>query len=82
MLLGNNLVLLFSCVSLLFTRKTFIFVRLEKYRPKVLSDIVGNDDIVARMKIISRDGNMPNILLVVSLVFLNGEFSQALSLYM
>ncbi|GAA5798405.1 P-loop containing nucleoside triphosphate hydrolase protein [Helicostylum pulchrum] len=37
---------------------------LEKYRPKVLSDIVGNDDIVSRLKVISRDGNMPNILLV------------------
>ncbi|KAG2200919.1 hypothetical protein INT47_003154 [Mucor saturninus] len=37
---------------------------LEKYRPRVLDDIVGNEDIVSRLKVISRDGNVPNILLV------------------
>lgn len=43
-----------------------VFFRLEKYRPRVLDDIVGNEDIISRLKVISRDGNVPNILLVVS----------------
>ncbi|KAJ3132555.1 replication factor C subunit 4 [Physocladia obscura] len=35
----------------------------EKYRPSVLSDIVGNEDTVARLSVIARDGNLPNIII-------------------
>ncbi|CAI5447770.1 unnamed protein product [Caenorhabditis angaria] len=35
----------------------------EKYRPQVLSDIVGNSNIVDRLKVIGKDGNVPNIIL-------------------
>lgn len=35
----------------------------EKYRPKSLADMVGNEDIISRFKIISRNGNMPHLLL-------------------
>ncbi|RPA83877.1 putative DNA replication factor C subunit Rfc4 [Ascobolus immersus RN42] len=35
----------------------------EKYRPQVLSDIVGNEETVERLKIISRDGNMPHLII-------------------
>lgn len=35
----------------------------EKYRPSVLSEIVGNSDTVERLKVIAREGNMPNLLL-------------------
>ncbi len=37
----------------------------EKYRPQVLDDIVGNEDAVARLKAIAEDGNMPNLLIAV-----------------
>jgi replication factor C small subunit len=35
----------------------------EKYRPSSLDQIVGNEDIVARMKDFSSDAEMPNIML-------------------
>lgn len=35
----------------------------EKYRPTRVADIVGNEEAVARLQVIARDGNMPNILL-------------------
>ena len=36
---------------------------IEKYRPNVLKDICGNEATVARLSIIAKDGNMPNIIL-------------------
>lgn len=33
----------------------------EKHRPRVLSDIVGNADTIARLKVIAAHGNMPNL---------------------
>eukprot|EP00298_Acanthocystis_sp_HF-20_P000405 c10526_g1_i1.p1 GENE.c10526_g1_i1~~c10526_g1_i1.p1 ORF type:complete len:114 (-),score=62.82 c10526_g1_i1:56-397(-) len=35
----------------------------EKYRPILLQDIVGNEDAVGRLKVIAEDGNMPNLIL-------------------
>lgn len=37
----------------------------EKFRPTKVSDIVGNEDAVARLQVIARDGNMPNLILAV-----------------
>eukprot|EP00960_Hanusia_phi_P034426 751054-Hanusia_phi.AAC.7 len=37
----------------------------EKYRPQTLKDVVGNEDAVARLQAIARDGNMPHLLLTV-----------------
>ncbi|KAH6583713.1 hypothetical protein BASA60_001311 [Batrachochytrium salamandrivorans] len=36
---------------------------IEKHRPHVLQDIVGNDETVARLQIIAQEGNMPNIII-------------------
>jgi replication factor C subunit 2/4 len=36
----------------------------EKYRPKVLSEVIGNDDIVQNCKNIAKNGNVPHMLLV------------------
>lgn len=36
---------------------------MEKYRPKVLSDVVGNEETIARLRIIAKQGNMPNIII-------------------
>ncbi|KAJ3192410.1 replication factor C subunit 4 [Irineochytrium annulatum] len=37
--------------------------RVEKYRPHVLKDIVGNEETVLRLKRIALEGNMPNIII-------------------
>lgn len=39
--------------------------RVEKYRPILLKDIVGNTDTVDRLKVIAGDGNMPHIIISV-----------------
>ncbi|RXK42423.1 replication factor C subunit 2/4 [Tremella mesenterica] len=35
----------------------------EKYRPVLLDDIVGNTDTVERLKVIAEDGNVPHIII-------------------
>ncbi len=35
----------------------------EKYRPVHMEDVVGNCDTVARLKVIAKEGNLPNLLL-------------------
>jgi len=42
----------------------------EKYRPKILDDVVGNTLAVDQLKAISEQGNMPNLIIVVSQSFL------------
>ena len=39
--------------------------RVEKYRPIVLDDVVGNSETVERLKVIAEDGNMPHIIISV-----------------
>lgn len=41
----------------------FILPWVEKYRPVQLKDIVGNEDAVSRLETISKDGNLPNVIL-------------------
>jgi hypothetical protein len=41
------------------------WVRVEKYRPLVLDDIVGNAETIERLKVIARDGNCPHIIIAV-----------------
>ncbi|KAI8872369.1 Rfc4 heteropentameric replication factor C subunit [Ramicandelaber brevisporus] len=36
---------------------------IEKHRPRVLDDIVGNEETVQRLSVIAREGNMPNLIL-------------------
>lgn len=35
----------------------------EKYRPKVLDEVVGNQDAVERLRLIAKQGNLPNIII-------------------
>ncbi len=35
----------------------------EKYRPRILDDVVGNEDTLVRLRAIAEDGNMPNLIL-------------------
>jgi replication factor C subunit 2/4 len=39
----------------------------EKYRPILLDDVVGNSETVERLKVIAQDGNVPHIIISVSL---------------
>ncbi|KAI9152389.1 replication factor C subunit 4 [Blastocladiella emersonii ATCC 22665] len=41
------------------------YCAVEKYRPRILADVVGNEDTVDRLKVIARDGNMPNVIMAV-----------------
>jgi len=36
---------------------------LEKYRPQVMKDIVGNDETMSRLRVIAKHGNMPNLII-------------------
>lgn len=36
---------------------------IEKYRPQQLSDVVGNEEIIAQLRIIGKQGNLPNMIL-------------------
>ncbi|XP_003704527.1 replication factor C subunit RfC4 isoform X1 [Megachile rotundata] len=36
---------------------------IEKYRPQVFSDIVGNEDTVSRLSVFAKNGNCPNIII-------------------
>eukprot|EP00906_Rhabdomonas_costata_P036261 RCo050911 len=35
----------------------------EKYRPVRMQDVVGNEEAVSRLRVIARDGNLPNVIL-------------------
>jgi replication factor C subunit 2/4 len=35
----------------------------EKYRPRVLEDVVGNEETLLRLRAIAVDGNVPNLIL-------------------
>lgn len=39
--------------------------QVEKYRPSLICDIVGNRDAVSRLQVIADVGNMPNMLFSV-----------------
>jgi hypothetical protein len=43
--------------------------RVEKYRPILLDDVVGNSETVERLKVIAEDGNVPHIIISVSYMF-------------
>lgn len=35
----------------------------EKYRPMNLDDVLGNEEVIDRLRVVAKNGNMPNILL-------------------
>lgn len=39
------------------------YFRIEKYRPQVFTDIVGNEDTIARLSVFAQYGNTPNIII-------------------
>jgi predicted ATPase with chaperone activity len=35
----------------------------EKFRPRTLQDVLGNEETVLRLRAIAKDGNLPNLIL-------------------
>jgi len=35
----------------------------ERYRPRILADVVGNEETLSRLRSVAEDGNMPNLIL-------------------
>jgi hypothetical protein len=48
--------------------------RVEKYRPRVLDDIVGNVETIERLKVIAKNGNCPHIIISVRAITYYGKF--------
>ncbi|EJK64947.1 hypothetical protein THAOC_14258 [Thalassiosira oceanica] len=44
-------------------KKSTLTPWVEKYRPRLLGDVVGNEDTLVRLRAIAEDGNMPNLIL-------------------
>lgn len=42
-------------------------MQVEKYRPQYVKDVVGNVDAVSRLQVIAEEGNVPNLILSVSI---------------
>ena len=36
---------------------------IEKFRPQLLKDVVGNEETLIRLQAIAEDGNLPNLIL-------------------
>ena len=45
------------------TKKSYDIPWVEKYRPRSLEDVVGNEETLVRLRAIGEDGNMPNLIL-------------------
>jgi hypothetical protein len=43
----------------------------EKYRPKLLSHMIGNKFSIEKFKSLTKQGNIPNLIITVSLFFLS-----------
>jgi replication factor C subunit 2/4 len=47
------------------SKNTLSLPWVEKYRPALIKDIVGNEQTVQRLQVIAKQGNVPNLILSV-----------------
>lgn len=52
-----------------FNESDVTFYRIEKYRPQTFEEIVGNQDTVSRLGVFATQGNAPNIIIAVSMIW-------------
>lgn len=52
-----------ASASAVTTDQTSSLPWVEKYRPRLLNDVVGNEEAVSRLRIIAKQGNLPNLIL-------------------
>lgn len=45
--------------------ESHVSFRVEKYRPQILDDVVGNEETIERLKVIAKEGNCPHIIISV-----------------